>query len=115
MTQINVDLFIIQWFYSFLTNGTQTIRINDDLNILQCRGGGGYMDRLHGEDVLSRQQLPPRPGVRHDEPGPGVRHRPPRLIRSEERLHLGHVSSSLFLPTQSRKLRLCGVKGTAAV
>uniref|UniRef100_A0A3Q2FGF5 WD repeat domain, phosphoinositide interacting 1 n=1 Tax=Cyprinodon variegatus TaxID=28743 RepID=A0A3Q2FGF5_CYPVA len=24
MTQINVDLFIIQWFYSFLTNGTQT-------------------------------------------------------------------------------------------
>lgn len=60
----------------------------------QPAGGAFHLERLHGEDVPGRVQLPPRPGVRHDEPGPGLCHRASALLRAEEHLHAVHVRTA---------------------
>lgn len=65
------------------------------MNLLLCiqwSGRGWHVDGLRGEDVLGSQQLPPRSGIRHDEPGPGLRHRPPGDLGPEEHLHPSYVS-----------------------
>lgn len=53
--------------------------------------GAFDLERLHGKDVHGSFHLPPRPGVRHDEPGQGLRHRASELLRTEEHLHPLHV------------------------
>lgn len=53
--------------------------------------GALHLDWLHGKDVHGRFQLPPRPGVRHDEPGQGLCHRALALLWAEEHLHPLHV------------------------
>lgn len=40
MTQMNVNPFIIKWFYSFLTNRTQNVRINDSVSESKCSSTG---------------------------------------------------------------------------
>ena len=54
--------------------------------------GALNLDRLCGEDVPGCIQLPPHPGVRHDEPGQGLCHRASGLLRPQEHLHPCHVS-----------------------
>uniref|UniRef100_A0A4W6D490 WD repeat domain, phosphoinositide interacting 1 n=1 Tax=Lates calcarifer TaxID=8187 RepID=A0A4W6D490_LATCA len=71
------------------SSNTETVHIFK-LEQLGPRGRGCHLDSLHGEDVLSSQQLPPCSGIWYDEPGPGLRHRPPPLIWPEERLHPGY-------------------------
>lgn len=53
--------------------------------------GAFDLERLHGKDVHGSFHLPPRPGVRHDEPGQGLRHRASDFLRTEEHLHPLHV------------------------
>lgn len=45
------------------------------------------LDWLHGKNVHGCFQLPPHPGVRHDEPGQGLRHRTFEFLWPEEYLH----------------------------
>lgn len=52
------------------------------------------LDWLHGKDVHGCFQLPPHPGVRHDEPGQGLRHRTSELLGSEEHLHSLNVRTA---------------------
>lgn len=57
----------------------------------QSPGRAFDLERLRGEDVHGRFQLPPRPGVRHDEPGQGLCHRAPEFLGTEEHLLPLHV------------------------
>uniref|UniRef100_A0A4W2D096 WD repeat domain, phosphoinositide interacting 1 n=1 Tax=Bos indicus x Bos taurus TaxID=30522 RepID=A0A4W2D096_BOBOX len=60
--------------------------------------GALNLDRLHGEDVPGCIQLPPHPGVRHDEPGQGLRHRASGLLRPQEHLHPRHDPEAAAAP-----------------
>ena len=67
------------------------------LPCIQWRRWGCHLDSLYGEDVLSRQQLPPCSGIWNDDPGSGLRHRSPPLVWPEKRLRPDYVSFSVIL------------------
>lgn len=64
------------------------------------------LDQLHGKDAHGCNQLPPHPGVRHDEPGQGLCHRAPGLLWAQEHLHPLHVRAAPPL-TRHKPLQIC--------
>lgn len=55
------------------------------------------MVSVHGEDVLSGEQLPACAGFRNDESGSSVRHGPPQHTRPQTHLHFNNVSLHTLL------------------
>ncbi|KAF3817326.1 hypothetical protein GH733_011726 [Mirounga leonina] len=62
------------------------------------------LDWLHGKNVHGCFQLPPHPGVRHDEPGQGLRHRTFEFLWAEEHLRPLHVRTAPPTPPTGKNL-----------
>lgn len=60
------------------------------------------LDWLHGKNVHGCFQLPPHPGVRHDEPGQGLRHRTFEFLWAEEHLRPLHVRTAPPTPLPAK-------------
>lgn len=68
--------------------------------------GAFDLDWLHGKNVHGCFQLPPHPGVRHDEPGQGLCHRTFEFLWAEEYLHPLNVR---IAPPTCHRQNLLGV------